>query len=69
MGKAQSIYFRDNKTLEEAEKKAKKMDRSLSYYIDELVKKDLKKKFNSIKDQEEFYNYLDGKETEDEPNN
>jgi hypothetical protein len=43
MGKAKSIYFRDSKTLEQAEKKAKGMDRSLSYYIDELVKKDLKK--------------------------
>jgi hypothetical protein len=41
MGKAKSIYFRESKTLEEAEKKAKKMDRSLSYYVDELVKKDL----------------------------
>ena len=43
MSGPKSIYFRDNKTLEEAEKKAKGMDRSLSYYIDELVKKDLKK--------------------------
>ena len=42
MGKAQSIYFPDKKILEEAEKKAKKMDRSLSYYLVELVKKDLK---------------------------
>ena len=41
MGKAQSIYFRDEKTLEKAEKKAKSIDRSLSYYVDELVKKDL----------------------------
>ena len=41
MGKAQSIYFRESKTIEAAEKKAKKMDRSLSYYVDELVKKDL----------------------------
>tara|TARA_R110002020_G_scaffold115776_2_gene265908 strand:- start:371 stop:502 length:132 start_codon:yes stop_codon:yes gene_type:complete len=42
MGKAQSIYFPDKKILEEAEKKAGKMDRSLSYYLVELVKKDLK---------------------------
>jgi hypothetical protein len=41
MGKARSIYFRDSKTIDEAEKKAKKMYRSLSYYIEELVRKDL----------------------------
>jgi hypothetical protein len=43
MGKAKSIYFRDEETVKAAEEKAKKIDRSLSYYIDELVKKDLKK--------------------------
>lgn len=41
MGKAQSIYFPDKKVLEQAEKKANKIDRSLSYYLVELVKKDL----------------------------
>ena len=41
MGKAKSIYFRDNKTLQLAENKASKMSRSLSYYIEELIKKDL----------------------------
>jgi hypothetical protein len=43
MGKAKSIYFRDEETVKAAEEKAKKIDRSLSYYIDELVKKDLNK--------------------------
>ena len=41
MGKAQSIYFPDKEVLDQAEKKANKMNRSLSYYLVELVEKDL----------------------------
>ena len=43
MGKAQPIYFTDDEVLKKAQKKASNMDRSLSYYVCQLIKKDLKK--------------------------
>ena len=49
MGKAQSVYFPDSKVLEEAEKKANKINRSLSYYLVELVKNDL---FSAMKNKD-----------------